>query len=325
MEGVTAVYSPGSILASGLVVYAQGLTRALEQRGFMVRHVTHPEDMLHSNASRFVWCGLPIDDDAARSVVECISDASAATPQLIVPEWERHSPSELHEILDRLTARRLLIGLTNNSDVGLRLAECSTLWSPGVLPTPLDPQSMDQLPRPPTGNASVLRACYAGRVAPYKRVDLLVEYWRRCRLDRFASLTLFTLDYRELASLTLPPGVHLSPQVETDPISRYRNLANFDIYVSASAFEFGPIAALEAMSQGCVPILSAGPGHSHLATASQACMLFGTPDELTAHIAGLQQDRGRLLDASRKAVQYVHSKHSPAVIAAALCEVFSLW
>lgn len=323
------IVSPPDLSNSGLRSYAIALQEALSRPGVKPIHLSGLAKVwgqLTQDPSAIFWCGIPADYSAATATIDAILAMPASIPQILFPEWESHSVADLAGLLRRAISKRLLIAYPNNIDVGQQVESVSAKWCGAYIPTPLggdafhihgSAQNVD--------DETQLRAIYVGRDNATKKVAELVTAWEdvstalRARLDIFSftpSVAYHTLPKRGVRIFLVRPTL--------DP-ARFERYAAYHVFVSASAFEFGPIAAMEAMSQGCVPILANSPGHIHLIERSNSGFTFDNIDELRAAIRRLSDNWPEYIRLSRIAFDYVQRCHNPGEVCKAFWELVDMW
>jgi glycosyltransferase involved in cell wall biosynthesis len=101
---------------------------------------------------------------------------------------------------------------------------------------------------------------YVGRIASPKRPDLLVEYLVQLQSLRVGlrSLIVISCNERDLATfktLLRTRGVNAELQVNVDPMQALVLLGQSSLYLSFSDSEGFGMATVDAMSNGCVPVV----------------------------------------------------------------------
>jgi len=100
-------------------------------------------------------------------------------------------------------------------------------------------------------------------------------------------------------------------------------LAAQDVLVLASDVEGQPLALLEAMGQGVVPVVTELPGMRALIAGGETgfCLPVGAADQFADRIAELASNRGRLRRMSRASWELIYNTHRTDVAVAKLAEL----
>lgn len=152
----------------------------------------------------------------------------------------------------------------------------------------IDPKKFDRKSTPK--NSQVLRACFVGRLVPYKCPDIVIEA-AYSSLRRGAMQLDFVGDgpLREsLQSLCRQRGVEESVRFHGNvPHEKVQDvMADCDILTFPSIREFGGGVVLEAMALGVVPIVVDYGGPGELVTSDSGIKLpLGSKNEITQALA----------------------------------------
>ena len=144
-------------------------------------------------------------------------------------------------------------------------------------------------PGPPAGGGQVLRACFIGRLVPYKCPDILIEAAApliregRLLLDILGDGPLRPALEAQVAREGVEAGVTfhgMVPHGEVQTVAR-----RSDLFAFPSVREFGGAVAIEAMALGVVPIVAdyGGPGE-HVTPETGFAIPMGDRASLTASL-----------------------------------------
>ncbi|MBU1041667.1 MAG: glycosyltransferase family 4 protein [Proteobacteria bacterium] len=202
------------------------------------------------------------------------------------PQWTDHVVAISNDMLANYVSKRRL-----------PVHKCSVVRN-GIAEPPHVAQAAQatQTSNPGSGGHP-LRAVYLGGFDRRKGGDLMLEALRLPGWQESFSLDWYGgLPDGATAKLGRIPGVRLCGRVPRDEI--LRRLSGYDVLLFPSRAEGCPMAMLEAMSQGVVPIASDGVGAMREMIDSgrhgYICPLKGWPEQMLQCVARLKADPARL-------------------------------
>lgn len=314
--------SPGPSWQKLLVLdplLAATLRRVLDTRAFDVIHAHHYEGLLAALAG--AWDRpLPVIYDA-----HTLLGSELPTYRLGIPRaWLRAAGLALDAHLPRLADR--VVAVTES--IAGRLAELGVdsariaVASNGIEPEFFGPENRWTRER---GDPE--RIAFAGNLAPYQRVDLLLEAFRRVREARpGARLSIFTRSrFAPYDARARALGVREAVDVTaTDPWQIPSRLSEVAVAVNPRTDCDGiPLKLLNYMAAGCAIASFAGsaPVLRHGETGLLAA--DGDPGALAAAILELLEDPGRAAMLGRTARAFVRRSHGWPQVAARVEEVYA--
>jgi glycosyltransferase involved in cell wall biosynthesis len=303
---------PPDMRYSGLMLYGDALADALGKSGI---YAVTRQDWFSAATGRAdveMWCGLPHPLGEAERAVDLML-ARGDGHVVLLPEWEGHTTDEFAALVAPLAPRPIRLIAMNNEAIAAAVTDRYPSWTARYIPTPLEAAAFAPLRR--SRHHDRVRAVYLGKLTANKRVDVLLDTWRDPDVRSMSTLDIYTSS--DPATIDVGNGIGVRRLSESNSTTdRFDWYEQHDVYVSASEFETGPIAALEAMARGCVPVLSDRPGHRELARRSMACIIIESRRQLQAVVADCAREPAKLHSLSAAGAAYVRRSHSPQRIAA---------
>ncbi|WP_084760139.1 glycosyltransferase [Nocardia mangyaensis] len=323
--------SPMNLEYSGLFAYAQALGVALSRdKNVLVSHSSEPDSAfeMSQQGDIAVWIGYGRDRQVSLRSIEVMAALPHSIPQVVLPEWETHSTEELIELLSPVRRFKLLFIVPNNAAVGKTVVDHGEGWTGSPIPTPIDQRTFCAPSALSIENGGRLRFAYLGRDAPYKGIPLLVGAWKEMHLDTMASLDIYvpgSCSPTLVRSVENVDGVSLHSLPANLSPSRLEIYRRYHAYISASRFETGPIAAIEAMASGCALLLSDSPGHKDLKGKSEGVILYQKSAEIHEKIRALRSSSEGLIRMREANYRYAIDNHSSENVSTMFWRLVAQW
>jgi len=164
-----------------------------------------------------------------------------------------------------------------------------------------------------------LRVAYVGRLdEPQKRISRIAEVVRRCGDPRFAFTIVGSGPMEGSFRAELSGCANVEFAGEVTPMRVQEILAEQDVLLLLSDYEGLPLALLEGMGMGCVPVVSdLESGIRDLVGSTRGIRVpVGDVDSAEGALRSLEADRARAVELGEAAAHFVRSRHGAVEMAA---------
>jgi glycosyltransferase involved in cell wall biosynthesis len=340
--GIGGLETSTAYLASALQAYvpAEILTAAppgdsVEESAIAVRRFSASEGAPYDAMRRYIAghpapravCFFGFSDKWTDSHLAFVDDASrslAAKVTFKIPSLNEFplyvTNGERRGKLDGVTCFVCPSNAIREQLISVGIPSHRTVCRPNGVPTdvfvPASPQRKSEL-RSRLGLGPEPVFIFTGRFAARKRVDLLVEAFRRIREATLVLVGYFDNRFDQGSSFELAGARNIRVFGPTHDVVPYLQAA--DVFVSASAAEGMPNSLLEAFSCGLAGLVTAIPGHLEVVEPEVNGRVFqpGSVEDLVHHARRMIREPQTLAGFSRRARQTAVTKFSIDAVARA--------